>query len=141
MTKRTVLPAGAMLEVLNRCHRDQLRTQARRRQAPRASVDAIKKLHPRRMLKNPVMFVVEVGSAFTTLLFVPAALTDHGDAHPGFIMAVALWLWFTVLFANYAEAMAEGRGKAQADTLRKARRAHARAGIYRIHQQHRGDRG
>ena len=86
-----------------------------------AILDAFKKLHPRRMLKNPVMFVVEVGSAFTTLLFAHAALTGQGDATPGFILAVALWLWFTVLFANFAEAMAEGRGKAQADTLRKAR--------------------
>jgi K+-transporting ATPase ATPase B chain len=86
-----------------------------------AIIDAFKKLDPRRMVKNPVMFVVEVGSAFTTLLFVHAAATGQGDAHPGFILAVALWLWFTVLFANFAEAMAEGRGKAQADTLRKAR--------------------
>lgn len=86
-----------------------------------AARDAFGKLHPRRMVKNPVMFVVEVGSAFTTLLFVHAAATGRGDAHPGFILAVALWLWFTVLFANFAEAMAEGRGKAQADTLRKAR--------------------
>jgi K+-transporting ATPase ATPase B chain len=86
-----------------------------------AIVDAFKKLDPRRMVKNPVMFVVEIGSAFTTLLFIHAAATGQGDAHPGFILAVALWLWFTVLFANFAEAMAEGRGKAQADTLRKAR--------------------
>lgn len=86
-----------------------------------AIVDAFKKLDPRRMVKNPVMFVVEIGSAFTTLLFIHAAVTGQGDAHPGFILAVALWLWFTVLFANFAEAMAEGRGKAQADTLRKAR--------------------
>jgi K+-transporting ATPase ATPase B chain len=86
-----------------------------------AMLDAFKKLDPRRMVKNPVMFVVEVGSAFTTVLFVHAALTGHGDAHPAFILAVSLWLWFTVLFANFAEAMAEGRGRAQADTLRKAR--------------------
>ncbi|MEY2936434.1 MAG: Potassium-transporting ATPase chain, partial [Pseudomonadota bacterium] len=86
-----------------------------------ALVDAFKKLDPRRMVKNPVIFVVEVGSAFTTLLFLHAAFTGRGDAHPGFILAVALWLWFTVLFANFAEAMAEGRGKAQAETLRKAR--------------------
>lgn len=83
--------------------------------------DAFKKLDPRRMLKNPVMFVVELGSAFTILLFIHAVLTGQGDAHPGFILAVALCLGFTVLFANFAEAMAEGRGKAQADTLRKAR--------------------
>ncbi|HXS17189.1 MAG TPA: potassium-transporting ATPase subunit KdpB, partial [Polyangiaceae bacterium] len=86
-----------------------------------AVLDAFGKLHPRRMVKNPVMFVVEVGSAFTTLLFVHALFTGTGDAHPGFILAVALGLWFTVLFANFSEAMAEGRGKAQADTLRRAR--------------------
>ena len=66
------------------------------------------------------MFVVEVGSVLTTLLFVGAG-PGGGDAPAGFILAVALWLWFTVLFANFAEAMAEGRGKAQADTLRKTR--------------------
>ncbi|MFO0696458.1 MAG: potassium-transporting ATPase subunit KdpB [Polyangiales bacterium] len=88
----------------------------------RAAIDAIVKLDPRRMAKNPVMFVVEIGSAFTTLLFVDALVRGHGDAPPAFILAVALWLWVTVLFANFAEAMAEGRGKAQADTLRKARK-------------------
>src|SRR5262245_37957072 len=88
----------------------------------RAALDSFKKLDPRRMVKNPVMFVVEIGSAFTTLLFVHAAVTGHGEAHPGFILGVSLWLWFTVLFANFAEAMAEGRGKAQADNLRKARK-------------------
>lgn len=86
-----------------------------------ALADAFKKLHPKLMVKNPVMFVVEVGSAFTTLLFVHAALTARGDAPAGFILAVAAWLWFTVLFANFAEAMAEGRGKAQAEALRRAR--------------------
>ncbi|HET6462281.1 MAG TPA: potassium-transporting ATPase subunit KdpB [Candidatus Krumholzibacteria bacterium] len=89
----------------------------------RAAVDAFRKLDPRRMIRNPVMFVVMVGSAFTTVLFIHAALTAHGDAAPGFVLAISLWLWFTVLFANFAEAMAEGRGKAQADALRKARRA------------------
>src|SRR6478736_5937733 len=88
----------------------------------RAALDSFKKLDPRRMVKNPVMFVVEIGSAFTTLLFVHATVTGHGEAHSGFILAVSLWLWFTVLFANFAEAMAEGRGKAQADNLRKARK-------------------
>ena len=68
------------------------------------------------------MFVVEVGSAFTTVLWVHALATGQGDAKPGFILAVSIWLWFTVLFANFAEAMAEGRGKAQADTLRAARK-------------------
>ncbi len=86
-----------------------------------AIVDAFKKLAPRRMLKNPVMLVVEVGSAFTSLLFVHAIVGGHRDAPTGFILAVAVWLWFTVLTANFAEALAEGRGKAQADALRKAR--------------------
>jgi potassium-transporting ATPase ATP-binding subunit len=84
-----------------------------------AALDAARKLHPRRMIRNPVMFVVEVGSAFATALWLHALLTG---APSGFILAVALWLWFTVLFANFAEAMAEGRGKAQADALRKARK-------------------
>jgi K+-transporting ATPase ATPase B chain len=88
----------------------------------RAVGDAFTKLDPRRMAKNPVMFVVEIGSAFTTLLFVHAVATGNGEASPWFILGVAIWLWFTVLFANFAEAMAEGRGKAQADTLRKARK-------------------
>jgi K+-transporting ATPase ATPase B chain len=68
------------------------------------------------------MFVVEIGSAFTTILFFHALITGAGDASPGFIAAISVWLWFTVLFANFAEAMAEGRGKAQADALRKARK-------------------
>ena len=67
------------------------------------------------------MFVVFVGSVLTTGLFIQALL-GQGEAPAGFIGAVSLWLWFTVLFANFAEAMAEGRGKAQADSLRKARR-------------------
>jgi K+-transporting ATPase ATPase B chain len=88
----------------------------------RAIRDAIGKLDPRRMIRNPVMFVVEIGSAFTTILFFHALITGAGDASPGFIAAISIWLWFTVLFANFAEAMAEGRGKAQADALRKARK-------------------
>ncbi|MFM2247092.1 MAG: hypothetical protein RL071_3166, partial [Pseudomonadota bacterium] len=88
-----------------------------------AAVEAVRKLDPRRMVRNPVMFVVEVGSAFTTVLFIHAAATGAGDAPPGFIFAVSAWLWFTVLFANFAEAVAEGRGKAQADSLRRARQA------------------
>ena len=88
----------------------------------RAILESFIKLDPRRMVKNPVMFVVEVGSAFTTLLAIARTLTGEGDAAPAFIWAVSLWLWFTVLFANFAEAMAEGRGKAQADTLRKSRK-------------------
>src|SRR5215470_4833492 len=87
----------------------------------RAMIDSFTKLDPRHQLKNPVMFVVEVGSVLTTALFFQA-LIGHGEAPAGFILAISLWLWFTVVFANFAEAMAEGRGKAQADTLRRARR-------------------
>jgi K+-transporting ATPase ATPase B chain len=85
-----------------------------------ALVDALRKLSPRHQLRNPVMFTVFVGSLVTTGLFLQA-LAGQGDAPPGFILAITLWLWFTVLFANFAEAMAEGRGKAQAASLRKAR--------------------
>ncbi|MGB8770026.1 MAG: potassium-transporting ATPase subunit KdpB [Candidatus Korobacteraceae bacterium] len=81
----------------------------------RAIVDSFLKLDPRHMMANPVMFVVEVGSVITTVL-----LFRGGTAFK-FNLQITLWLWFTVLFANFAEAMAEGRGKAQADTLRKAR--------------------
>ena len=76
---------------------------------------------PRRQVRNPVMFVVYVGSILTTLLWAQAAV-GQGEAPAWFIFWVSVWLWFTVLFANFAEAMAEGRGKAQADSLRKARR-------------------
>jgi K+-transporting ATPase ATPase B chain len=86
----------------------------------RAIGDAFVKLDPRRMVRNPVMFVVEVGSLLTTLLFIQALL-GRGEAPAGFIGAVALWLWFTVLFANFSEAIAEGRGKAQAEALRRTR--------------------
>src|SRR6185437_5775645 len=82
----------------------------------RAGVEAVLKLNPRKMVGNPVMFVVEVGSVITTVL-----LIRHPHTAFGFNLQITLWLWFTVLFANFAEAMAEGRGKAQADTLRKAR--------------------
>ena len=81
----------------------------------RAVWDAFLKLNPRKMMGNPVMFVVEVGSVITT------ALLFRGGTAFKFNLQITLWLWFTVLFANFAEAMAEGRGKAQADTLRKAR--------------------
>src|SRR4030095_728866 len=86
----------------------------------RAIWDAFVKLNPRLVAKNPVMFVVEVGSALTTLLIVRDLMTDN-TANLSFTIQVTLWLWFTVLFANFAEAMAEGRGKAQAETLRKAK--------------------
>ena len=86
----------------------------------RAALDSFRKLDPRHQIRNPVMFVVEVGSILTTLLFIQA-LVGRGEEPAGFIFAISAWLWFTVLFANFAEAMAEGRGKAQADALRKAR--------------------
>ncbi|MFC0667299.1 potassium-transporting ATPase subunit KdpB [Azotobacter chroococcum] len=79
--------------------------------------EALRKLHPAVQWRNPVMFVVYVGSLFTTLLWLQA-LTGEGEAPAGFILAVTLWLWFTVLFANFAEALAEGRSKAQAASLR-----------------------
>src|SRR6202048_2338359 len=85
----------------------------------RAVLDSFVKLHPRTMVKNPVMFVVEVGAALTTIELVRDTLHHAGQF--GFGLQITIWLWFTVLFANFAEAMAEGRGKAQADTLRKAR--------------------
>ncbi len=85
-----------------------------------AALDSFRKLDPRVQVKNPVMFTVFVGSMLTTLLFFQA-LFGKGEAAPGFILAISLWLWFTVIFANFAEAMAEGRGKAQAATLRQAR--------------------
>jgi len=84
-----------------------------------ASVDALRKLNPRLMVKNPVMFVVEVGSVLTTVLLIADAVNHRSGL--GFNLQITAWLWFTVLFANFAEAMAEGRGKAQADTLRKAK--------------------
>jgi K+-transporting ATPase ATPase B chain len=87
----------------------------------RALWESVKKLNPLYQIKNPVMFVVEVGSILTTTLFLHS-LFGKGEASPGFIFQVAIWLWVTVLFANFAESMAEGRGKAQADALRKTRR-------------------
>src|SRR5262245_63268351 len=84
----------------------------------RALIDSVIKLNPVKMMGNPVMFVVEVGSVLTTILLI----RNIAQGTPiGFELQITLWLWFTVLFANFAEAMAEGRGKAQADTLRKAK--------------------
>jgi K+-transporting ATPase ATPase B chain len=85
----------------------------------RAVIDSFKKLDPRIQFKNPVMFIVEIGSALTTGVFFQQIASGTGN--PLFTGQVAFWLWFTVIFANFAEAMAEGRGKAQADTLRKTR--------------------
>jgi potassium-transporting ATPase ATP-binding subunit len=86
-----------------------------------AFVDSFHKLTVRRQVRNPVMFVVYVGAILTTLLWLQAVV-GQGEAPAWFIFWVSVWLWFTVLFANFAEAMAEGRGKAQAASLRKARR-------------------
>ncbi|HET9281030.1 MAG TPA: potassium-transporting ATPase subunit KdpB [Candidatus Angelobacter sp.] len=85
----------------------------------RALLDSVIKLSPRTMMRNPVMFVVEVGSAITTVLLLKEAFAHQPGF--GFNLQITLWLWFTVLFANFAEAMAEGRGKAQAETLRRAK--------------------
>jgi potassium-transporting ATPase ATP-binding subunit len=85
----------------------------------RAILESFTKLAPRHMLRNPVMFVVLLGSIYTTAVLVRHI--SQGQSNTGFLLQLALWLWFTVLFANFAEAMAEGRGKAQAETLRKSR--------------------
>ena len=87
----------------------------------RALVDSLIKLNPRNQIRNPVMFVVEIGSIMTTLLFV-RALFVPGSESPWFILHISIWLWATVLFANFAESVAEGRGKAQADALRGSRK-------------------
>ena len=111
-----------------RRHPDEILPQPKERKAAslrdpgivrQATIDAIWKLDPRIQIKNPVMFIVEVGSVLTTIVL--AQELAAGTGHPLFTGQVAFWLWFTVLFANFAEAMAEGRGKAQADTLRKTR--------------------
>ncbi|MBF0635426.1 MAG: potassium-transporting ATPase subunit KdpB, partial [Nitrospinae bacterium] len=86
-----------------------------------AIADSFRKLDPRIQVKNPVMFVVFVGSILTSLLFLQS-LAGSGEASPLFILSITVWLWFTVLFANFAEAMAEGRGKAQAESLKKSRK-------------------
>ena len=85
----------------------------------RALLDALRKLHPRTMARNPVMFVVEVGSVLTSAQL--ALDVARNSSTLAFEVQITAWLWLTVVFANCAEAMAEGRGKAQADTLRKAR--------------------
>src|SRR5260370_24043779 len=84
-----------------------------------ALLDAVRKLDPLVMIRTPVMFTVEVVASLTTILFIRDLVTGAGGL--GFAFQINLWLWFTVLFANFAEAVAEGRGKAQAATLRKAK--------------------
>ena len=92
------------------------------RQLQTALIDSLRKLHPKAQVRNPVMFVVYVGSIVTTVLgaLASSGRVEHGT--PGFVWAIAAWLWFTVFFANLAEALAEGRGKAQADALKATRR-------------------
>ncbi|MGA9855544.1 MAG: potassium-transporting ATPase subunit KdpB [Gammaproteobacteria bacterium] len=92
-----------------------------RRLLVEAAIASLRKLNPRDQLRNPVMFVVYIGSMLTTLLFVQA-LIGHGEAPAGFIFGVSVWLWFTVLFANFAEGLSESRNRAQAAALRGARR-------------------
>ncbi|HMT20656.1 MAG TPA: potassium-transporting ATPase subunit B, partial [Promineifilum sp.] len=86
----------------------------------RAIVDAVRKLDPRQQARNPVIFVVAVGAMMTSAILIADLLGGNTDGLL-FNLQITLWLWFTVLFANFAEAMAEGRGKAQADSLRKTR--------------------
>src|SRR5271156_2088465 len=88
----------------------------------RAIGDSFAKLDPRGQARNPVMFIVEVGALVTTLLFF-RDIFMRGGKEAGFDLAISLWLWFTVVFANFAEAVAEGRGKAQADYLRRTKTA------------------
>src|SRR6516165_2674419 len=87
----------------------------------RAIKASFAKLNPATLVKNPVMFVVEVGAALTTVYLIRDLFTGAGGI--GFTLQISLWLWFTVLFANFAEGMAEARGKAQADSLRKTKQA------------------
>jgi len=100
-----------------RTHRRQRQQVSLRRFVPGAAAGALRKLDPRTMLHNPVMFVTEVGSAVSTYYLIAALVTRGADV--GFLAGITAWLWFTVLFANLAEAMAEGRGRAQADALRR----------------------
>ena len=87
-----------------------------------AILESFKKLAPHLVARNPVMFVVEIGSVLTTAIWLRDVLSPSPGAAPTwFTLAVTIWLWFTVVFANFAEAVAEGRGKAQADTLRRMR--------------------
>ena len=89
------------------------------KQLLKSTPDALRKLNPATLWRNPVMFIVEIGSLVTTAIWIRELIGQTG--HPLFSGQIAFWLWFTVLFANFAEAIAEGRGKAQAATLRKAR--------------------
>ena len=94
---------------------------ADRKMVGRALGDSVRKLNPKVQVKNPVMFMVFVSAILTLVLFL-LALVGIRDARPGYILAISVILWFTCLFGNFAEAIAEGRGKAQADALRASRR-------------------
>ena len=87
----------------------------------RAVKDSFRKLDPRTLYKNPIMLIVEVGAILTSILYIRDLVNGEPFATLRFELQISIWLWFTVLFANFAEAIAEGRGKAQADTLRKTR--------------------
>src|SRR5579875_698833 len=104
---------------MTRTYATKTRVLSERKMLKRVFQDSFRKLHPRTMVKNPVMFVVEIGAAITSIQLVWNAVHHAGLIEFG--LQITLWLWFTVLFANFAEAMAEGRGKAQAEALRKAR--------------------
>jgi K+-transporting ATPase ATPase B chain len=103
-----------------------------------AALDSFRKLDPRQEIRNPVMFVVWVGALLTLVLFIQAA-TGRGEASPGFIIAVSLWLWFTVIFANFAEAVAEGRGRAQAESLRRSRKETVATKLAEAHRDARSE--
>ncbi|HVX41045.1 MAG TPA: potassium-transporting ATPase subunit KdpB [Gemmatimonadaceae bacterium] len=126
MTSTPTLPPVPTPEARSEAHLAAQRQQSSRKRplfdppiVRRAIRDAFVKLNPRHMVRNPVMFVVLIGSLYTSVVFVRDVAQGKPDW--GFTLQLSLWLWFTVLFANFAEAMAEGRGKAQADTLRKSR--------------------
>lgn len=118
-TSTTGAGGGAARAASHAAHERQFGMWSRALVGP-AVLDSLRKLSPAAQLKNPVMFVVYVGSILTTVLWV-MALRGQAEAPAGFILAIAVWLWFTVLFANFAEALAEGRGKQQAATLRGLR--------------------
>src|SRR4051794_12447322 len=120
MTSAATAPAAPTLEP-GETKADRVRTSTSLLNGPilrRAVVDSFVKLHPRNLMRNPVMFVVEIGSVLTTVLFF-ANIGSAGADQNVFTALVTAFLWFTVLFANFAEAVAEGRGKAQADTVRR----------------------
>src|SRR5213075_1781625 len=104
-----------------------------RRLMKTALADSLRRLTPRYQWRNPVMFVVYIGSILTTILWIQA-LTGKGEAPAGFILAVTVWLWVTLLFANFAEAIAEGRSKAQAASLKHARKDTTAKKLVRAHR-------